>query len=170
LKWKGSRQSQMPWRACLGTFCSREGPFCFALSKWDLKKSSVSFYPLFPSPLELSHEVNLDVSHLKQLDLCDEAAFAPDVLIMPSRLKHFSKVRSMRPKLLVITASRFSRLWTILSPSTHLSSQKASLQTCYILETERDPFYLVLELMLGDFQNKECCMTLRAHLGLVPIN
>jgi len=51
------------------------------------------FYPLFPSPLELSHEVNLDVSHFEHLALChEESAYAPDVLIVPSRLKHFSKV------------------------------------------------------------------------------
>jgi DNA polymerase alpha subunit B len=55
--------------------------------------SSVSFYPLFPSPLELAHEVNLDVSHIAHLELCHETAFAPDVLVVPSRLKHFSKVR-----------------------------------------------------------------------------
>lgn len=53
-----------------------------------------SFYPLFPSPLELSHEVNLDISHLEYVGLChEEGAYAPDVLIVPSRLKHFSKVR-----------------------------------------------------------------------------
>ncbi|KAH9989680.1 DNA polymerase alpha subunit B [Russula compacta] len=51
-----------------------------------------SFYPLFPTPLDLSHEVNLDVSHLEHLALCHEGESAPDVLIVPSRLKHFSKV------------------------------------------------------------------------------
>ncbi|THH15359.1 hypothetical protein EW146_g5105 [Bondarzewia mesenterica] len=53
-----------------------------------------SFYPIFPVPVDLSHEVNLDVSHSKSLDLCpdDSAGYAPDVLIVPSRLKHFSKV------------------------------------------------------------------------------
>jgi len=51
------------------------------------------FYPLFPSPLELSHEVNIDISHSEHLALCHEdRACAPDVLIVPSRLKHFSKV------------------------------------------------------------------------------
>lgn len=56
----------------------------------------VSFYPLFPTPLDLSHEVNLDVSHLEHLTLCHgKGAFAPDVLIVPSRLKHFSKVRRL---------------------------------------------------------------------------
>jgi DNA polymerase alpha subunit B len=56
----------------------------------------VSFYPLFPTPPDLSHEVNLDVSHLEHLELCQgEESFAPDVLIVPSRLKHFSKVRRL---------------------------------------------------------------------------
>ncbi len=56
-----------------------------------------SFYPLFPSPLELSHEVNLDISHFEHLALChEERVYAPDVLIVPSRLKHFSKVRPGR--------------------------------------------------------------------------
>ncbi|ETW81536.1 hypothetical protein HETIRDRAFT_317937 [Heterobasidion irregulare TC 32-1] len=53
-----------------------------------------SFYPLFPVPLDLSHEVNLDVSHSDGLDLCPQETmgYAPDVLIVPSRLKHFSKI------------------------------------------------------------------------------
>jgi DNA polymerase alpha subunit B len=56
----------------------------------------VSFYPLFPAPLDLSHEVNLNVSHLEYLGLCHgEAASAPDVLVVPSRLKQFSKVRRL---------------------------------------------------------------------------
>lgn len=59
--------------------------------------SFVSFYPLFPTPLDLSHEVNLDVSHLEHLALCHEKrASAPDVLITPSRLKHFSKASQIR--------------------------------------------------------------------------
>ena len=68
--------------------------FVFALSWSDLIHCHLaSFYPLFPTPLDLSHEVNLDVSHLEQLALChEEAVIAPDVLITPSRLKHFSKV------------------------------------------------------------------------------
>ncbi|KAI0667572.1 DNA polymerase alpha subunit B [Trametes maxima] len=66
-----------------------------------------SFYPIFPVPLELAHEVNLDVTHadmlyLTPLDDNDDdadgrvdptrARCAPDVLVVPSRLKHFSKV------------------------------------------------------------------------------
>ena len=54
-----------------------------------------SFYPIFPVPLDLSHEVNLDVAHWAGLRLGGDGAeedTAPDVLITPSRLKHFSKV------------------------------------------------------------------------------
>ncbi|KAI0632173.1 DNA polymerase alpha, subunit B [Trametes polyzona] len=65
-----------------------------------------SFYPIFPVPLDLAHDVNLDVTHSDMLYLSppdDEgevedsadpsrARCAPDVLIVPSRLKHFSKV------------------------------------------------------------------------------
>ncbi|KAK0244203.1 DNA polymerase alpha subunit B [Armillaria nabsnona] len=54
-----------------------------------------SFYPLFPVPQELAHEVNLDVTHSQLLRLgeSDDGNVAPDVLIIPSRLKHFSKVK-----------------------------------------------------------------------------
>jgi DNA polymerase alpha subunit B len=48
-----------------------------------------NFYPLFPVPEALAADVNLDVTHQKLLKL-DGAA--PDLLILPSKLKHFSKV------------------------------------------------------------------------------
>ncbi|RDX53350.1 DNA polymerase alpha, subunit B [Lentinus brumalis] len=66
-----------------------------------------SFYPIFPVPLDLAHEVNLDATHSDLLYLCPQtdeehasagapdpskASCAPDVLIIPSRLKQFSKV------------------------------------------------------------------------------
>ncbi|KAJ7712429.1 DNA polymerase alpha/epsilon subunit B-domain-containing protein [Mycena metata] len=55
-----------------------------------------SFYPVFPVPLELAAEVVLDVSHSDGLRLGggdEEGApeCAPDVLIVPSRLKQFTK-------------------------------------------------------------------------------
>ncbi|KAJ7600761.1 DNA polymerase alpha/epsilon subunit B-domain-containing protein [Mycena floridula] len=49
-----------------------------------------SFYPIFPVPFEVAHEVNLDVTHSEGLKLDDEGC-APDVLVVPSRLKHFAK-------------------------------------------------------------------------------
>ncbi|KAF9219255.1 DNA polymerase alpha subunit B [Gyrodon lividus] len=52
-----------------------------------------SFYPIFPVPLDLAHEVNLDVAHSEELRLVEnEVECVPDVLVLPSRLKHFSKV------------------------------------------------------------------------------
>ncbi|KAG6836140.1 hypothetical protein H0H93_010973 [Arthromyces matolae] len=51
-----------------------------------------SFYPLFPVPFDVSHEVNLSVSHLDGLGLSEDNNSAPDVLILPSRLKQFSKL------------------------------------------------------------------------------
>ncbi|KAH9480575.1 DNA polymerase alpha subunit B [Psilocybe cubensis] len=53
-----------------------------------------SFYPIFPPPPDLSAEVNLDMSHFDGARMVDEGDldYAPDVLILPSRLKQFSKV------------------------------------------------------------------------------
>ncbi|KAF8517371.1 DNA polymerase alpha/epsilon subunit B-domain-containing protein [Hysterangium stoloniferum] len=48
-----------------------------------------SFYPVFPVPLELSSDVNLDVSHSEHLKLGESA---PDVLLLPSILRQFSKI------------------------------------------------------------------------------
>ncbi|KIL67937.1 hypothetical protein M378DRAFT_9186 [Amanita muscaria Koide BX008] len=51
-----------------------------------------SFYPLFPVPIDVSLEVNLDISHSDGLRLCNvEDQYAPDVLILPSKLKEFAK-------------------------------------------------------------------------------
>lgn len=53
-----------------------------------------SFYPIFPAPFDVAHEVNLDVTHSEAIKLVEsEDEYAPDVLVLPSRLKHFSKVR-----------------------------------------------------------------------------
>ncbi|PPR00448.1 hypothetical protein CVT24_004509 [Panaeolus cyanescens] len=54
-----------------------------------------SFYPIFPTPPDLAHEVNLDMSHSQDLSMVNdelELDYAPDILITPSRLKQFSKV------------------------------------------------------------------------------
>jgi DNA polymerase alpha subunit B len=53
-----------------------------------------SFYPIFPVPVDMSHEVNLDVSHAEGLNLSCEIddEYAPDIFILPSRLKSFTKV------------------------------------------------------------------------------
>ena len=53
-----------------------------------------SFYPIFPPPSELSSEINLDMSHFDNIRIVDDEDldYAPDVMILPSRLKQFSKV------------------------------------------------------------------------------
>ena len=58
-----------------------------------------SFYPIFPVPQQLSSSINLDVSHSHLLRLgqgdSDHEELegpAPDILILPSRLKHFHRV------------------------------------------------------------------------------
>ena len=56
--------------------------------------STTSFYPLFPAPQDMAHEVNLDISHSSGLSLDSEDRYAPEVLIAPSRLKQFTKVGS----------------------------------------------------------------------------
>jgi len=48
-----------------------------------------TFYPIFPPPEPHAGEVNLDVTHHPLLKMDGPA---PDVLIIPSKLKHFSKV------------------------------------------------------------------------------
>ncbi|KAJ7170303.1 DNA polymerase alpha/epsilon subunit B-domain-containing protein [Mycena crocata] len=53
-----------------------------------------SFYPVFPVPHEFAAEVNLDVTHSAGLRLGsggDMTNGAPDVLILPSRFKQFTK-------------------------------------------------------------------------------
>lgn len=59
---------------------------------------SFSFYPIFPPPQDLSAEVNLDVTHIDGVRMVNDDGldFAPDVMILPSRLKQFSKVGSLR--------------------------------------------------------------------------
>ena len=52
-----------------------------------------SIYPVFPPPMDVSHQVNLDVSRSKLLDLDHGSQdHAPHILLVPSRLKQFSKV------------------------------------------------------------------------------
>jgi DNA polymerase alpha subunit B len=50
--------------------------------------SGKNFYPIFPPPETVAGEVNLDVTHYPLLKMDVQ----PDILILPSRLKHFSKV------------------------------------------------------------------------------
>ncbi|VDB84637.1 unnamed protein product [Peniophora sp. CBMAI 1063] len=54
-----------------------------------------SFYPVFPTPMDVAHEVNLDVSHLELARITTQTfsgeTVAPDVLVVPSRYKQFVK-------------------------------------------------------------------------------
>ncbi|KAG9019888.1 DNA-directed DNA polymerase alpha subunit pol12 [Tulasnella sp. 427] len=49
-----------------------------------------SFYPIYPVPLDSSHDVNLDISHSHLLGIPNDSI--PDVVVLPSRLKEFSKI------------------------------------------------------------------------------
>lgn len=69
--------------------------FVTTIFRPDQNYSWDSFYPIFPVPDGLSSEVNLDVTHSDGAQMIDEETdldYAPDVLILPSRLKQFSKV------------------------------------------------------------------------------
>lgn len=48
-----------------------------------------NFYPIFPPTEAHASEVNLDVTHFGLLKMDGPQ---PDLLILPSKLKHFSKV------------------------------------------------------------------------------
>lgn len=77
----------------VGIFCNNGGKLTGAcLSTCRLQTNS--FYPIFPVPYDVTSEVNLDISHAEALKLTDENDYAPDVLVVPSRLKHFTKVCS----------------------------------------------------------------------------
>lgn len=50
-----------------------------------------SFYPLYPVPLDFSKDVNLDISHSDLLSIPQKSI--PDIIVLPSRLQHFTKAR-----------------------------------------------------------------------------
>jgi DNA polymerase alpha subunit B len=53
-----------------------------------------NFYPIFPPTEAHASEVNLDVTHFNLLKM---EGPQPDLLILPSKLKHFSKVSPSFP-------------------------------------------------------------------------
>ena len=55
--------------------------------------NAFSFYPLFPPPLDIAPEVNLDISHSNELQMHNNEMQVPSLVIIPSRLKSFAKVR-----------------------------------------------------------------------------
>jgi DNA polymerase alpha subunit B len=99
--WNLSIQQQMisqmtPWLVSLDICCFKEGRLasCIYLSNFHIR---LSYYPIFPPPPDVSSEVNLDVSHSDGVRIIDDEGtvdYAPDVLILPSRLKQFAKVNS----------------------------------------------------------------------------
>ena len=82
----------MQWLTYVDTYFYNEGQ----LAAYSLARahSRPSFYPIFPPPADVSSEVNLAMSHFDDVRMVDEGDldYAPDVLILPSRLKQFSKV------------------------------------------------------------------------------
>lgn len=92
----------MPCLISVDIFFNNEGVSIYP--QWRIESSKLyicpSFYPIFPVPLELSSDVNLDISHSDGLRLGSDPdgikEYAPDVLILPSRLKHFSKVSGLK--------------------------------------------------------------------------
>lgn len=101
-RWNLSIQRQMIsqmtlWLVSLDICCSREGWLGFSSVLLDVHMR-LSFYPIFPPPQDLSAEVNLDVSHSDRVRIIDDEGpldYAPDVLILPSRLKQFTKVEEL---------------------------------------------------------------------------
>ena len=91
-----------------------------------------SFYPAFPPPTDVSHEVNLDISRSKLLDL-DRGSqdHIPHVLLVPSRLKEFSKVRQFSQTILPGLFRRFPQRVdgaTFINPSFVSKSSYAFLR------------------------------------------
>lgn len=79
-------------------------------------------YPIVPPPADVAADVNLDVSHHELLEL----DVAPDVLILPSRLKYFAKVSALclaRLSDVKLTRRRSSTRWWL---STHRTSPRAT--------------------------------------------
>jgi len=92
-----------------------------------------SFYPLFPVPSEFASEVNLDVTHSEGLRLLtDSQAHAPDVLILSSKLKHFSKVIESTTTINPSFATKGTYA-TITVPDTQRSTLRDRVQ-CEILK------------------------------------
>ena len=99
---------------------------------WDRFLTWFSFYPVFPPPVDVSHEVNLDVSRSKLLDL-DRGTqdHTPHVLVVPSRLKHFSKFSWFAHSILSLRLKRPSQRVdgaTFINPSSASKGSYAFLR------------------------------------------
>lgn len=136
------------WVIFVRILSSSRGKFVFAkyVGLW---QKDASFYPLFPVPHDLSHEVNLDVTHSKYLNLYEdfvphdlsqdvslppimwpnlddstEARDAvPAVMVTPSKLRTFHKVDETLA--FVICSFWYLLRWCLVqSSSTLLPSQR----------------------------------------------
>ena len=77
-------------RGCRHILRQRRSVFAFAFSRIELMSLGGSFYPLFPAPHGNGIDpLNLDVTHNDLVKLSDDG---PDIVILPSILKHFAKV------------------------------------------------------------------------------
>lgn len=129
---QGANNLWIPWPNYVGMCCSNGG------RSWRLRiiicASLIwfSFYPVFPPPMDVSHEVNLDVSRSKLLDL-DRGVqdYTPHILLVPSRLKQFSKVgwflQNMLSSLLKYPSQRVDGV-TFINPSSVSKSSYAFLR------------------------------------------
>lgn len=106
--------------------------FYFRSVNWYLKIFGTSFYPIFPPPHDLSAEVNLDMTHIDGGRMVDDESdldYAPDVLILPSRFKQFSKVCSSHIEVMVVLGlNSISRFFTLQRRSIHRSLPKEYTQ------------------------------------------
>ncbi|CAE6482270.1 unnamed protein product [Rhizoctonia solani] len=90
-----------------------------------------SFYPLFPVPKELQEDVNLSITHSSLLKM---DGFAPDLLILPSRLKEFQKVVDSTTVVNPALAAKFSSAGTAVclnisrSPGESLQSSMKTIK------------------------------------------
>lgn len=78
--------------ACRHLLQQQRSVFVFD-NEYVLTFDNASYYPMFPVPLDESERVNLDLTHSSGLAMSTvDGAYAPDVLVVPTRLKQFVKV------------------------------------------------------------------------------
>jgi len=70
------------------------------------------FYPIYPVPDDFVQDVNLDLTHLDLLNL----ETSPDILVMPSNLAKFAKVRVFNSPLFPPSLFFFSFFLPFLRP------------------------------------------------------
>lgn len=86
--------SLIVWVAFVSIFWIKEGLLHSLRSHVNLMLQ-LSIYPIFPTSLDVCHEINLDITHSSELEIWNDELQGPELLILPSRLKSFSKVRDL---------------------------------------------------------------------------